>query len=97
MAQVVWSPSSLGDLDAIAEFIARDSAHYAGLHVQSIVAHVEKLKDLPRSGRIVPEYGREDLREFIFGNYRIVYRLRGDLIEVAAVVHGARRMPDLLP
>ncbi len=67
MAQVVWSPSSLGDLDAIAEFIARDSTHYAGLYVQSIMAHVEKLKDLPKSGRIVPEYGREDLREFISG------------------------------
>ncbi len=97
MAQVVWSPSSLVDLDAIAEFIARDSTHYAGLYVQSLIAHVEKLKELPKSGRIVPEYGREDLREFIIGNYRIVYRLRGDLIEVAAVVHGARRMPDLLP
>lgn len=97
MAQVVWSPSSLSDLAAIAEFIARDSSHYAGLFVQRIVAHVEKVKDLPKSGRIVPEYGREDLREFIFGNYRIAYRFRGDLIEVAAVVHGARQMPDLHP
>ncbi len=68
MAQIVLSPSSLSDLDAIAEFIARDSAHYAGLYVQSIVAYVEKLKDLPRTGRLVPEYGREDLREFLFEN-----------------------------
>ena len=87
----------MGDLDAIAEFIARDSTYYAGLYVQSIMAHVEKLRDLPKSGRVVPEYGREDLREFIFGNSRIVHRLRGDLIEVAAVVHAARQLPDLLP
>jgi toxin ParE1/3/4 len=90
MAQVSWSPSSLLDLDSIAEFIAHDSAHYASLFVQSIVAHVEKLSEFPRSGRVVPEYGREELREFIFENYRIVYRVRGELIEIATVVHGAR-------
>ncbi|HEV3026313.1 MAG TPA: type II toxin-antitoxin system RelE/ParE family toxin [Planctomycetota bacterium] len=97
MAQVSWSPSSLLDLDSIADFIARDSAHFASLFVQSIVAKVEKLSEFPLSGRVVPEYGREDLREFIFENYRIVYRVRGDLIEVAAVIHGARELPQALP
>jgi len=97
MAQVSWSPSSLLDLDSIAEFIARDSAHYASLFVQSIVAHVEKLSECPRSGRVVPEYGREELREFIFENYRIVYRVRGELIEIATVVHGSRQLPQALP
>jgi toxin ParE1/3/4 len=97
MAQVSWSPSSLLDLDSIADFIGRDSAHFASLFVQSIVAKVEKLSEFPLSGRVVPEYGREDLREFIFENYRIVYRVRGDLIEVAAVIHGARQLPQALP
>ena len=97
MAQVAWSPSSLRDLDAIADFIARDSSHYAGLFVQNIVARVarvERLADFPLSGRIVPEYGLEDLREFLFENYRIVYRVRGDLVEVSAVIHGARNLPE---
>ena len=97
MAQVTWSPSSLNDLDGIAEFIARDSSHYAGLFVQSIVTRVERLADFPQSGRIVPEYGQEDLREFLFENYRIVYRVRGDFIEVSAVVHGARSLPESPP
>ncbi len=97
MAQVSWSPSSLTDLDSIAEFIAQDSAHYASLFVQSIVAYVERLCEFPLSGRVVPEYAREDLREFIFENYRIVYRVRGELIEVAAVVHGAKHLPQAPP
>ena len=84
MDQVVWSPSSLEDLDAIAEFISRDSMAYASVFVQRILAHVVKLSEFPHSGRIVPEYGREDLREFLFKNYRIVYRVRGSRIEVAA-------------
>lgn len=97
MAHISWSPSSLLDLESIAEFIARDSTHYANLFVQSIVAQVEKLSEFPRSGRVVPEYGREDLREIIFESYRIVYRLRGEVIEVAAVIHGARQLPEALP
>lgn len=97
MAQVIWSPSSLLDLDSIAEFIARDSTHYASLFIQSMITHVEKLSEFPLAGRVVPEYGREDLREFIFENYRIVYRLRGDLFEIAAVVHGANQLPPSLP
>ena len=51
---------------------------------------MEGLKDNPRSGRMVPELGDESIREVIHGNYRIVYRLRHDLVEVATVFHGAR-------
>ena len=97
MAQVNWSPSSLLDLESIAEFIARDSTHYASLFVQKLVSHVEKLKEFPLSGRVVPEYGKEDLREFLFESYRIVYRLQGELIQVAAVVHGSRLLPETPP
>jgi toxin ParE1/3/4 len=38
----------------------------------------------------VPELGDESIREVIHGNYRIVYRLRPDLVEIATVFHGAR-------
>jgi plasmid stabilization system protein ParE len=70
--------------------VARDSPHYADLVVEQIVAAVALLASGPRSGRVVPEVGDESLREVIHGNYRIVYRLRHDIIEVATVFHGAR-------
>jgi plasmid stabilization system protein ParE len=38
----------------------------------------------------VPELGDESIREVIQGNYRIVYRLRHDAVEIATVFHGAR-------
>jgi plasmid stabilization system protein ParE len=37
-----------------------------------------------------PELGDESIREVIHGNYRIVYRLRHDVVEIATVFHGAR-------
>jgi plasmid stabilization system protein ParE len=97
MAQVSWAPAALADLEAIAQFIARDSQQYADAFVQRVVAIVEDLPRFPRAGRIVPEYGQETLREVLVGNYRIVYRVLHARIEVAAVVHGARQMPNAPP
>lgn len=90
MSRVVWAPQAVEDVEAIRAYVARDSPHYADLVVQRIVAAVALLGSSPRSGRVVPEVGNESLREVIHGNYRMVYRLRHDVIEIATVFHGAR-------
>ena len=77
-------------MEAIRAYIARDSPQYADLVVERIVAAVELLESSPRSGRVVPEVGDELLREVIHGNYRLVYRLPGEIIEIATVFHGSR-------
>jgi len=38
----------------------------------------------------VPEVGDESLREVIHGNYRIVYRVSDQAVEIVTVFHGAR-------
>lgn len=48
---------------------------------------------MPESGRIVPEFGRDDLREFIIRSYRLVYRIFSDRIEVLTVFEGHRLIP----
>lgn len=90
MTRIVWAPQAIEDVEAIRAYVARDSPHYAQLVIDRIVAAVALLEGSPRSGRVVPEIGDESLREVIHGNYRIVYRLRHDLIEIATVFHGAR-------
>ena len=90
MTQVVWAPQAIQDVEAIRAHVGRDSPHYADLLVQRLIAAVERLTDNPRSGRVVPELGDESIREVIHGNYRIVYRLRHDVVEIATVFHGAR-------
>ena len=90
MTRVIWAPQAIQDVEAIRAHIARDSAHYADLVVERLVAAVERLQNHPRSGRVVAELGDDSIREVIHGNYRIVYRLRSDLIEIATVFHGAR-------
>jgi len=42
------------------------------------------------SGRIVPECADPAIREIIYGNYRVIYRVRGDVVELLTIFHGAR-------
>jgi plasmid stabilization system protein ParE len=88
--RVIWAPQAIQDVEAIRAYVTRDSVHYADLVVERIVAAVGRLEDNPRSGRVVPALGDETVREVLDGNYRIVYRLRHDAVEISTVFHGAR-------
>jgi len=95
MAKLSWSPKATADLEEICQYISRDSEHYAKLFVQRIVALVETIAEFPMAGRVVPEYQRDDLRERIFQSYRVVYRAKLEVVEIVAIVHGARSLPEL--
>jgi plasmid stabilization system protein ParE len=90
VARVAWTPQSLADLDAICLFIARDAPEMASIFADRVFRATDRLAEHPRSGRVVPEMGQERLREIILGNYRIVYRLVGEDVQVLTVHHGAR-------
>jgi plasmid stabilization system protein ParE len=55
-----------------------------------VLAAVERVAIFPNSGRVVPETRDPSLRESVLGNYRIIYRMRGECVEVLTVYHGAR-------
>ena len=92
--RILWSPQSLRDLDAIREYIAKDSEHYASLTIERIFSAVERLIQFPRSGRVVPERDDPEIREVIVGRFRVVYRVQEELIEVATVFRAARELPE---
>ena len=101
MAQIKWTPQSLDDIEAIAKFIARDSDYYARMFAIKIFEAAERLELFPESGRIVPELNRKEIREVIFGSYRIIYRIRDKLVEILTVYHSSRlldvnKIEDLL-
>ncbi len=83
-------------MEEIYRYIAQDSEKYAVAFAKKICAIVESLLRFPRSGRMVPEYGEENLREKIYQNYRIVYRFKEDVIEIVAICHGSRPLKNLL-
>ena len=90
MADVIWAPSALDDIDSIAEYIAGDSAEVASLFVHRLMEATDRLQEFPLSGRIIPEINDPDCREVIYGAYRIMYRVEADEVWITGVVHGAR-------
>jgi plasmid stabilization system protein ParE len=64
--KIVWSPLALERVNEIAEHIAQDNVEAARLLLIDIFGAVERLEKFPRSGRIVPEIARSNIREIIF-------------------------------
>ncbi len=95
MARIIWSPNASDDLESICEYIAIDSKYYARLFAKRVIKAIERLIVFPESGRIVPEYNLRNIREIIYQNYRIVYRVKSETVEIVTIVHGARLLDHL--
>jgi addiction module RelE/StbE family toxin len=80
------------DLQEIFEYISRNNPAAAERATREIVARIERIANFPRSGRIIPELNRENLREIRYKSYRVAYRIvdSAHLIEVARIWHSAR-------
>ncbi|MFZ0292233.1 MAG: type II toxin-antitoxin system RelE/ParE family toxin [Candidatus Sulfotelmatobacter sp.] len=90
--RVVWSPRAVADVEAIATYIAADSSFYANAVVRKILATTKSLAQFPMSGRKVPEFDDESIREWIVYSYRIIYHVEPHQVTVAAVIHGRRML-----
>ena len=95
MSRVRWASQAAEDLQAIRDFIGRDSPRYATVVVERIVAAVDTLERFPLAGRKVPEHSREDLRELVRPPYRIVYRVVGEGVHIVTVFRSSQLIPAL--
>ena len=94
--KIRWSPRAASNFEDICDYIAKDSEYYAAIFAKRMNAIIKDIPPFPKAGRIVPEYRDENLREKIYGNYRIIYRLKGEFIEIIAICHSARLLNNLI-
>jgi toxin ParE1/3/4 len=87
--KVHWTETAEGHLDAIYSYIAQDSPEYAKRMVDCLTRRTQQIATFPLSGRRVPEYDLDQIREVIEGSYRIIYHIKSDRIDVIAVIHAA--------
>lgn len=92
--KVHWTNTAQAHLHAIHAYIAQDSSSYAQRMVDRLTRRSQQIAKYPFSGRQVPEYEADHLREVIEGPYRIIYFIKTDQIEVIAVIHAAM---DIVP
>jgi len=92
-----WAPTARLDLWDLLSYIAESDESAAAKFGHSIFDAVERLKEFPKSGRMVPEFANPDITEINRRPCRIVYRVRQDkkTIEIARLWHSARGIPDL--
>lgn len=91
--KVHWTKTAEGHLDAIFAYIAQDSPEYAKRMVDRLTRRSQQIADFPLSGRKVPEYEVDQVREVIEGPYRLIYYIKPDRIDILAVIHGAMEIP----
>ena len=90
MESLVWTINAKNDLKEIYEYIAIDSKYYANTFVEKIRNTTKKLKKYPNIGRIVPEYNLDEIRELIYQNYRIIYKISKKKLYIVSIFHAAR-------
>ncbi|MEM1177969.1 MAG: type II toxin-antitoxin system RelE/ParE family toxin [Acidobacteriota bacterium] len=96
--KIAWADPAVDDLQAVHDYIGRDSEKYASHFVARILDAVEGLRVFPHRGRQVRETpDHPDVRELLFQTYRIVYRAEEARVLVLAVVHGSRDLSRLRP
>ncbi len=91
--KVNWTDNSIRHLEDIYKYITRNSPVYAKRMIDKITRRSEQISLFPMSGRKVPEYNEDNIRELIEKPYRIMYRIKPDGIDVLAVIHGAKLLP----
>lgn len=90
MAEIVWSEPALGDLDAIADYIALENPAAASELVKRIFDHVEQLADHPESGSRPQELKRSRYRQIVEAPCRVFYRYDGHKVFVLHVMRFER-------
>ena len=89
--KLVWTRFATDNLQAIYDHIAQTSSDYARSMIQRITSRANQIETFPFSGRVVPEFQVEHIREVFAHPYRIIYRVRANRIDVITVIHMARQ------
>ena len=91
--KIVWSPLALARAGEISAYTATDNPPAAARWIEAIFTKVEQLQLAPQSGRVVPEVGNPEIRELIYGNYRIIYRVERRWVAILTIRHGKQQLP----
>ncbi|MEI6270384.1 MAG: type II toxin-antitoxin system RelE/ParE family toxin [Methylococcaceae bacterium] len=90
--QVKWTVSAGSDRENAINYIAVDSLTAALSQLDEIERQTDRLADYPKLGRP----GRvKGTRELVVNRtpFIVVYRIKGEIIQILRVLHGAQQWP----
>lgn len=91
---VFWTERARDRLRSIVHYIEQDDPNAARKVALGLLEKSRSLSDLALSGRAVPEYRRDDVRELLCRPYRLIYRIGESRIDVLTVMHYRQLLPE---
>ena len=92
--RLVWSQLADRQVDEVVAYMVADDAAAARRWLEELLERVEAWRHFPDAGRVVPELGRDEIRELLVGSYRVIYRRNEAAVEIAVIRHQARKFDD---
>ena len=97
MAEIRWSGEAERRLQAVHDYIAADNPTAASRVVDAIYRKVQLLRAYPRLGQRYEVIVDREVREVIYGHYRIPYLIASEeVVEVLGVFHAAMDLGNYL-
>src|SRR5262245_12195519 len=91
--KLVWAPLAIDRIAEVASYIAHDNPLAAEKWIDNAFKRVGQLARFPKSGRHLPETPREDIRELVWKNYRIIYRIKAREVAILTIRHTKEILP----
>lgn len=93
--EIIFTDQFLDRVEECTDYIALDHVPTAIKWARGVFEKCQALSNQPESGRIVPEFRRPEIREIIHGNYRLVYELKPNQIDMLTIWHTRSRVSGL--
>ena len=91
-----WTERAVAHLEALVDYINLTSPVYAEGMVTRIDQRLQLARLQPEIGKQVAEVDDATIREVVVPPYRVFYRVHPEAIEVLAIVHERRHLPNAL-
>ena len=89
--KIQWSPLALERASECIAYIAEDKPAAAETWIHELFERVDLLTSTPYMGRVVPELSNARYREILLGNYRVIYSIKDEHIEILTI-RGVRQI-----
>ncbi len=86
--KIFWTKEALLRLRDIEDYISRDNPTVAIEFVDKLISVAVTIIDNPGKGRVVSELSLDNIREVIYKNYRIVYLIKKNSIDILTIFEG---------
>ncbi|MBI2382510.1 MAG: type II toxin-antitoxin system RelE/ParE family toxin [Gammaproteobacteria bacterium] len=91
--KVFWTAEARTRLLEIQAYVAQRSPKAARQVAAGLLRRTRQLESAPLTGRSLPEYPAEEMRELLERPYRLIYRLTSEQVEIVTVKHYRQRLP----